>query len=398
VIGAFRSGAEVNMDKANLHEGREYGFRENIRAWERAEDRPVRVGLVEVLPKGQNLIRLPDGTEARARSAQLILEWGEEAVASLLRDEEQERGFRATTFSDRTVAGAANAVLDGLLGEDWGYVEHDRASLRPDQIKAVGAAANIAHDLADLSPGVHRDEDFIWLPMPVVEMLVKRIAERVPDAVVTEVDRLIAHFQEGDHSRALIEHYKPDWDLALEWAGKGPVELQPEALAPHEGYRRLFDLLRGQGIRCVGSEERAWVVEESQLQELGSLLGPVARYMGRISVRGLGEGRFRLALDLPRDPEIFDTRDMTNFALSLSMPQIKMLVRIREAGEGGLEFPSELGKDRTLESLVDRDLAWESENRETKRPERLRPGRFRLTEGGWRVLELMQAELDRERG
>lgn len=51
------------MDKANLHEGRDYGFREKIRAWERAGDRPVRVGLVEVLPKGQNLIRLPDGTE-----------------------------------------------------------------------------------------------------------------------------------------------------------------------------------------------------------------------------------------------------------------------------------------------------------------------------------------------
>lgn len=114
---------------------------------------------------------------------------GEEAVASLLRDEEQERSFRVTTFSDRTVAGAANVVLDGLLGEDWGYVEHDRASLRPDQIKAVGAAANIAHDLADLGPGVHRDEDYIWLPMPVVEMLVKRIAEWTPDAVVIEVDR-----------------------------------------------------------------------------------------------------------------------------------------------------------------------------------------------------------------
>jgi hypothetical protein len=385
------------MDKANLHEGCDYGYRQNTRAWERAEDRPVRVRLLEVLPKGQNRIRLPDGTEAWARSGQLVLEWDEEAVSALLRDEEQERGFRATTFSDRTVAGAANVVLDGLLGEDWGYVEHDRASLERDQIEAVGAAANLAHDLADLSPGVRRDDDFVSLSMPVVETLVKRIAERDPDSIVAEVDRRIAHLQDRDHSRALIEHYKPDWDLALEWAGKAPVELQPEELAPHEGYRRLFDLLRGQGTRCVGSEERAWVIEESQLRELGPLLGPVARYMGRISLRDIGEDRFRLALDLPRDAEIFDTRDMTNFALSLSRPQVKMLVRVREAGEQGLEFPSELGKDRTLQSLVDRDLVWESENREAKREARLGPGRFRLTEGGWRVLELMRAELDRER-
>lgn len=385
------------MDKANLHEGRDYGYRENTRAWERSEDRPVRVKLLEVLPKGQNRIRLPDGMEARARSEQLVLQWDEEAVVALLRNEEQERGFRATTFSSRTVATAANVVLDGLLGENWGYVEHDRASLEPDKVKAVGAAANLAHDLADLSPGVHRDDDFIWLPMPVVETIVKRIAERDPDSIVAEVNRRIAHFQDEDHSRALIEHYKPDWDLTLEWAGKAPVELQPEELAPHEGYRRLFDLLRGQGTRCVGSEERAWVVEESQLRELCPLFGPAARYMGRISVRDLGEGRFRLALDYPRDPEVFGTRDMTNFAHSLSRPQVNMLVRVCEAGEQGLEFPSGPGKDRTLESLVNRDLVWESENRETKREARLRPGRFRLTEGGWRVLELMQAELGRER-
>jgi hypothetical protein len=141
-------------------------------------------------------------------------------------------------------------------------------------------------------------------------------------------------------------------------------------------------------------EEHAWVVEESQLRKLGPILGPVARYMGRLSIRDLGEGKFRLALDLPREPEIFGTRDMINFALSFSPQQVKMLEEIRDTGEQGYEFPHGFGRDRTLESLIARDLVWESESRETSHEKRLRPGRFRLTEGGWRALELMQAEPD----
>jgi hypothetical protein len=155
--------------------------------------------------------------------------------------------------------------------------------------------------------------------------------------------------------------------------------------------------LRGQGTRRDESEEHAWVVEEAQLRKLATLLGPVASYMGRLSIRTLGDGKFRLTLDTPREPEVFNTRDMTNFALYLSQPQVRMLEKIRDAGEQGMEFPHGFGQDRTLESLIARDLVWESENRETNYESRLRRGRFWLTDGGWRALELMQAELDRER-
>jgi hypothetical protein len=386
------------VDKANLHEGHDYGYRENLRAWERAEDRPIKVKLLKVLPKGQNLIRLPDGSEAKVRSAQLVLEWSEDSVAALLREEEQERGFRKTTFANSTVAGAAMVVFDGLLGERSAVVQDDRARLTLQQEREIAEAAEVSHGLAELSPGVHREDGDTWLPLPIVELLAKRIAERAPDSVVAEVNRLVADLQEGEHSRPLLEYYKPKWDLALEWAGKDPVALPPEEISPSEAFHQLFDRLRGQGACCIGSEEHAWVVEESQLRSLGALLGPVARYMGRLSIRALGDGKFRLALDLPREPEIFDTRDMTNFALSLSQSQTRMLVAIREAGDQGFEFPRRFGQDRTLESLIIRDLVWESENRETSREKRLQRGRFRLTDGGWRVLELLKAELDREPG
>lgn len=385
------------MDKANLHEGRDYAYRDNTRAWERAEDRPIRVELLKVLPKGQNRIRLPDGSELQVRSAQLVLHWDEDAVAELLREEEQERGFRETTASNPTVAGAANVVLEALLGEDAPYVDHDRVRFASDQEREVAAAAEITHDLAELSPGIHRRDGDTWLPLPVIELLTKRIAERDPDSVVAEIDRRTAELQEREHAHAMMEYYKPKWDLALEWAGKSPVTLPPEKMSPREGFRQLFDLLRGQGTRRDDSEDHAWVVEESQLRKLGTLLGPVASYMGRLSIRALGDGKFRLALDTPREPEVFNTRDMTNFALYLSRPQVRMLEEIRDAGDEGLEFPRGFGQDRTLESLVVRDLVWESENRETSYEMRLRRGRFRLTDGGWRALELMQAELDRER-
>ncbi len=385
------------MDKANLHEGRDYAYRENTRRWERAEDRPIRVKLLKVLPKGQNKIRFPDGSEAQVRSAQLVLEWDEDAVVELLREDEQERGFRETTFSDPTVAGAANVVLEGLLGEDSPYAHDDRVRLAPHQEREIARAAELTHDLAELSPGVHRNDGDTWLPLPVVELLAKRIAERDPDSVVAEIDRRIAELQEREHAHALMEYHKPKWDLALEWADKAPMTLPPEEMSPREGFRQLFDLLRGQGTRRDESEDHAWVVEEPQLRKLGTLLGPVASYMGRLSIRALGDGKFRLTLDTPREPEVFDTRSMTNFALYLSRPQVRMLEEIRDGGDQGLEFPRGFGQDRTLESLIVRDLVWESENRETSNETRLRRGRFRLTDGGWRALELMQAELDRER-
>jgi hypothetical protein len=208
------------MDKANLHEGRDYAYRENIRAWERAEDRPIRVKLLKVLPKGQNQIRLPDGPEIQVRSAHLVLGWDDDAVAELLREEEQERGFRETTFSNRTVAGAANVVFEGLLGEDAPYVDHDRVRFTSQQEREVVAAAEVTQDLAELSPGVHRRKGDTWLPLPVVELLAKRIAERNPDSVVAEIERRMAEFQEGENAYALMEYYKPNWDLAAGVGGQ----------------------------------------------------------------------------------------------------------------------------------------------------------------------------------
>ncbi|HEX8752792.1 MAG TPA: hypothetical protein VF731_05175 [Solirubrobacterales bacterium] len=380
------------MDKANLHEGRDYAYRQNTRAWERVEDRPIKVKLLKVLPKGQNQIQFPDGSVARVRSAQLVLGWEDDAVAELLREEERERGFRENTFSNRAVAGAADVVLEGLLGPDSPYVDHDRVHLTSQQERTIAAAAEVTHDLADLSPGVHRRDGDTWLPLPVVELLAKRIAERAPEAVAAEIDRQIGELQERGHASSLLEYYKPKWDLALEWAGKDPVALPPQQMSPREAFQQLFELLRGQGTRCDDSEGHAWVVEEAQLRDLGTLLGPVASYLGRLSLRALGDGMFRLALDMPRAPEVFNTRDMTNFALSLTQPQVRMLVEIRDAGEQGLEFPRGFGRDRTLESLIGRDLVWESEGRETSLETRLDRGRFRLTDGGWRALELMQAD------
>jgi hypothetical protein len=374
------------MQKADLHSGHFYGYRENTRAWERTEDRPIKVELIEPLAGGRNRIRFPDGSESEVRSAQLIFNWSEEAVAKLLRHDERERGFREATFSDWRVSEAASVVFDTVLGKNAFHAQNDRGWLRDDQEQRICAAAEVTEDLAELSPVAERAEDELCLPLQTVELLAKRIAERTPDAIEAEVKRAIADLEERGYHR-LFEHYKDSWNLALEWAGKEPVAVPAKELSPSEAFKELWDRLHGQGMRSGYWEERAWFADADQLRTIGPLLAQATSYAGRLAISDLGDGKFRVALELQHEPEALDPQQMANLAFSLSQPQALMLSRIREAGSEGFEFPSELGKDKTLESLIKEELVWESTVKGADREERHSRGRFRLTDAGWRALE-----------
>lgn len=374
------------MQKAELQAGHFYGYRENTRAWERADDRPIKVELIEALAGGKNRVRLSDGSEREVRSAQLILAWSEDAVTALLRRDERERGFREATVSDWRVSEAASVVFDAVLGENEFDVQDDRGWLRDDQEQRICDAAEVAEDLTELSPVAERGEDDICLPLQTVELLAKRIAERIPDAIESDIEKAIAGLEERGYHR-LLERYKDSWNLALEWAGKDPVALPAKELSPSEAFKELWDRLRGQGVRSGLWEERAWFADEDQLRTIGALLAQATRYAGRLTISDLGEGKFRVALELQHESEALDPQQMANLAYSLSQPQARMLSRIREAGSEGFAFPSELGKDKTLESLVKENLAWESAINNADTAERHRRGRFRLTDAGWRALE-----------
>jgi hypothetical protein len=127
------------LDKANLHKGHAYAFRENTRAWERGEDPPVRVTLLQHLGGGQNLVRFEDGSGAEVRSAQLIQEWSPERIDELLRAEERERGFRAATTRDNTASDAVALVFSTIVEDS--YVHADRAFLSPEEERRIRAAA-----------------------------------------------------------------------------------------------------------------------------------------------------------------------------------------------------------------------------------------------------------------
>jgi hypothetical protein len=325
------------VQKAELHVGDFYGYRANTRAWERADDPPIKVELLEVLDGGKNRIRLPDGSEKTVRSAQLILAWSEKRVAALLHRDERERGFRDATFSDWRVCEAASIVFDTVLGENAFHVQDDRGWLRGDQEQRICSAAEITGDLADLSPVARRSEDDICLPLQTVELLAKRIAERTPDAIEAEVKRVIADLEERGYQQ-LFDQYKGSWDLALSWAGKEPVALPAKELSPSEAFKQLWDRLRGQGLRSGYWEERAWFADEDQLRAIGPLLAQTTRYAGRLTISDLGDGRFRVALDLQHEPEVLDPQQMTNLAFSLSQPQARMLLASARQGTKVLSF------------------------------------------------------------
>jgi hypothetical protein len=374
------------LDKANLHEGHAYVFRENTRAWERAEDRPLRVTLVRQLGGGQHLVRFDDGSEAEVRSAQLIEEWTPERIERLLQAGERERVFRANTITDRT-ASEAVALVFGTVVDDFD-AHHDRVWISREQEGTILTAAEFAEDPLDLSPVAFRDDDGeLWLPLPAAVLLAKRIAERNPESVVSAVD---AHHQEllsGGYA-SLVELYKPGWDTALGWAGKEAKVLPRKEMAPSDAFQELWDRLRGQGVRRRGTEEHAWWVEPDQLMGLGHLLAHVARHVGRVTIRPLADGKVRLALDYVREPRALEPGEARNLALSLSRQQARMLAEVRDAGPDGAELPANHGS-RTMESLLGYGLVWESEVADEGPASEFRRGRFRLTDAGWRVLEYL---------
>jgi hypothetical protein len=250
------------LDKTNLHEGHAYAFRDNTRAWERGEDPPVRVTLLRHLGGGQNLVRFEDGSEAEVRSAQLIQEWSPERIDELLRAEERERAFRAATTRDGTACDAVALVFSTVVEEP--YVHTDRAFLSPEEERRILAAAEVTEDPRDLSPVAFRDADGeICLPLPTAILLAKRIAERDPESVVKAVDEALEDLQRRGYAD-LADHYKPSWDAALAWAGKEPKALPPKEMQPSEAFQELWERLRGQGVRRMGTEEHSWWVSPDQ--------------------------------------------------------------------------------------------------------------------------------------
>lgn len=372
------------MDKANLHEGRAYAFRENTRAWERGEDLPVRVTLVRHLGRGQNLVRFDDGAEARVRSAQLIEAWAPDRIEELLRGEERERSFRAHTINDHAASEAVALVFSTIVGD--AYVQADRAYLSPAEERPVLAAAEVTEDPEELSPVASRDTDGdLCLPLPTAIILAKRIAERDPEGIVTAVDEAFEDLQRRGYS-ILADQYKPSWDTALEWAGKDPKALPPKEMQPSEAFTELWERLQGQGVRRIGEEEHAWWVAPEQLMGLGHLLAHVARYAGRVTIRPLADGNVRLGLDHVREARALEPGEARNLALSLSQQQARMLAEVRDAGGDGAEMPADHGH-RTMESLIRQGLVWESEVADDRQATRLIRGRVRLTDAGWRILD-----------
>lgn len=328
-------------------------------------------------------MRFDNGSEAKVRSAQLIEEWAAEGIERLLEAEERERVFRANTSHDRTGSEAVTLVF-GTVVDDFD-AHHDRLWISREQEGMILAAAEVAQDPLDLSPVAFRDDDGdLLLPLPAAVLLAKRIAERDPESVVSAVD---AHQQDllAQGYASLVELYKPGWDTALGWAGKEPKALPPKEMSPSDAFQELWDRLRGQGVRRSGTEEYAWWIEPDQLLGLGHLLAPVTRYVGRVTIRPLADGNVRLALDYAREPRALEPSEARNLALSLSQQQARMLAEVRDAADGA-ELSADHGY-RTMKSLLDHGLVWESEVADEDPASEFSRGRFRLTDAGWRVLE-----------
>lgn len=90
----------TSIDKQSLHPGQDYAYRAKPRAWEKAEDRPVRATLIESLPGGRHRLRLGSGDEIEARSSQLVTRWNQDEIDGLLRREDRSRAFLAETSRD----------------------------------------------------------------------------------------------------------------------------------------------------------------------------------------------------------------------------------------------------------------------------------------------------------
>jgi hypothetical protein len=287
------------VDKYSLHPGHDYAYRANTRAWEKAEDPPVRATLVESLPGGRHRLRLETGEEIEGRSSQLVARWDEREIDDLLRSEERSRTFSAETVRDDHLAEAVTLVLSTISTE--AYAHSDRAWMPTADEARIRDAAAAQDALIDLSPVAYRDEDeAICLPLPVAGQLARRIAERNPEAVEAAVQASLTDAMSRGHLAIVPKYYKPGWDMALAWAGRAPVTLPEPEARPADAYERLREQLRGRGVRKSADEDHAWTLPEQMLMELGHLLGGATRYSGRLTLRPLSDGHVRLALDSGR--------------------------------------------------------------------------------------------------
>lgn len=372
------------MDKASLHPGQDYAYRANIRAWEKGEDPPIRATLVESMPRGRHRLRLESGQEIEARSSQLVTRWDPEEIDAVLRQEERSRAFNAETTRDDRLADAVTLVLTTVSAGSYAYA--DRAWIPAGEAEKVREAAELQEGLLDLSPVAHldEDEDAVCLPLPIAGQLARRIAERNPEAVVAAVEASLHDVLSRGYLAIVPEHYKPAWDMAVEWAGRTPVALPEPEASPADAYKRLWEKLRGRGVPKTGDEEHAWKLPNDMVMELGHLLASAARYSGQVTLRPLRNGHVRLSLESGHRWQAKTPDEIRGLALSLSYQQQAALGELREVGPGGAAA-AELGADpRTVESLVSRDLAEEI----LLESEDERIGfQVMLTDAGWRVLQ-----------
>jgi hypothetical protein len=372
------------MNKESLHPGQDYAYRANTRAWEKSEDPPLRATLVESLPRGKHRLRLDNGGEIEARSSQLVARWDRAEIEALLRREARSRAFTEETIRDDHLADAVELALT-IVSAD-AYASRDRASIPTCDAETVRHAAEIQDDLLDLSPVAYVDEpeEVVYLPLPVAQQLARRIAERNSDAVTDAVEARLDDLRSRGHLAIVAQHYKPAWDMALRWAGRPPVTL-PEAEAnPADAFRRLWEALRGRGVRRKGDEDHAWKLPEDMVMEAGHLLAGAARYSGRLTLLPLRDGHVRLSLDtghrwLAKTPD-----DIRGLALSLSSQQQAALGELRETGPEGAASAEMAADWRTVESLLVRELV---EEIHVEADDQQIDIRVSLTDAGWRVLQ-----------
>jgi translation initiation factor IF-1 len=372
------------MDKQSLHPGQDYAYRANTRAWEKREDPPLRATLVESMPRGRHRLRLDNGDEIEARSSQLVARWHPADIDALLRREARIRAFSRETIRDDHVADAVELALTIVSADAYAF--RDRASIPTRDAEMVREAAEIQDELLDLSPVAYLDEpeDSVCLPLPVAQELARRIAERNSDAVDAAVESRLDDLRSRGHMAIVPQHYKPAWDIALGWAGRPPLILPETEASPADAYRRLWEALRGRGVRKKSDEEHAWKLPEEMVMEIGHLLAGAASYSGRLTLLPLPEGHVRLSLDAGhhRPAKIPDA--IRGLALSLSRQQQAALGELREAGPEGAAY-AELSADwRTVESLVAREIV---EEIHVEADDEQIDVRVCLTDAGWRVLQ-----------
>lgn len=172
-----------------------------------------------------------------------------------------------------------------------------------------------------------------------------------------------------------------------------------------EGTKALFDHLYGQGVYRMDNEAHAWWATREQLDRLPSrLLADLAEEEGRLTIRPVRSEHepskgpsavafYRVALDYRLDPRVLTPDEIEGVAWGLSRQKRETLVAIRDAGREGLDAESlRVGRDRSLRSLQGEGLVFETEPPAEHQRAPMLPGRFHLTDAGWRVIAALASE------